>query len=190
LSACSPHFSFHQTSAAEPEARQHAEGTPGRRLTEDTEIADLKRAIDEARENLAESVRRADAARWDILHVESEIAELYLRKETFAAQTVGHVNRRAELQEKRNGVAAEAQKIRARGHKLEEKIHASDLSANEIRHERNTLADRLREDYGIELSQLEHAPSDEEQRERETVQQEIDDLRQKLNGLGNVNLES
>ena len=52
------------------------------------------------------------------------------------------------------------------------------------------LADRLREDYGIELAELEHEPTDEEQHQREEVQQEIDELRQKINNLGNVNLEA
>ncbi len=53
-----------------------------------------------------------------------------------------------------------------------------------------TLADRLREDYGIELAELEHDPNAEEQHQREEVQQEIDDLRRKLANLGNVNLEA
>ena len=52
------------------------------------------------------------------------------------------------------------------------------------------LADRMREDYGIELAELEHEPSGEEQRQREEVQQEIEELRQKINNLGNVNLEA
>ena len=69
-------------------------------------------------------------------------------------------------------------------------MHAAELAANEVRHERSGLADRLREDYGIELSELEHRPSDEEQHQREEVQQEIEELRQKINNLGNVNLEA
>ncbi len=69
-------------------------------------------------------------------------------------------------------------------------MHAAELGANEVRHERGALADRLREDYGIELAQLEHQPTDEEQRQREEVQQEIEELRQKIGNLGNVNLEA
>ena len=69
-------------------------------------------------------------------------------------------------------------------------MHAAELAANEVRHERSALADRLREDYGIELAELEHSPTDEEQRQREEVQQEIEELRQKIGNLGNVNLEA
>ncbi len=87
-------------------------------------------------------------------------------------------------------MTGEGQKIRAKVRKLEDKIHAEELSANEVRHQRAALADRLREDYGIELAELEHDPNAEEQHHREEVQQEIDDLRRKIANLGNVNLEA
>ncbi len=87
-------------------------------------------------------------------------------------------------------MTAEVQKIRGKIRKFEDKIHAQELSANEVRHERSTLADRLREDYGIELAELEHDPNAEEQHKREEAQEEIDDLRRKIANLGNVNLEA
>jgi chromosome segregation protein len=148
------------------------------------------RSIAEGREQLAQSKSRADSAQWNILRAEAEIAELYLRKENFASQTIGLIDQRESLGAQRAELNAEAQKIRSKTRRLEEKIHAQDLAAGEVRHERSTLADRLREDYGIELSELEHDASLEEQHERETVQQEIDELRRKLNNLGNVNLEA
>ena len=40
------------------------------------------------------------------------------------------------------------------------------LAAEQVRHERRTLADRLREDYSIELAELTHEPSPEEAQER------------------------
>ena len=52
------------------------------------------------------------------------------------------------------------------------------------------MADRLREDYGIELAQLEKDFTAEEERDREEVQREIEELRQKISNLGNVNLEA
>lgn len=148
------------------------------------------RSIDEAQEHLADCLRRGEASQRNILRAEAEIADLYLRKETFAAETIALVNRREAFQQQRAEWTAEIQKIHGRVRKLEEKLHAVDLSANEVRHERSSLADRMREDYGIDLSQLEREPSGEEQRQREEVQQEIEELRQKINSLGNVNLEA
>ena len=149
-----------------------------------------QRAIEEAREHLAECTQRLDASRWNILRAEAEIADLYLRKETFAAQTVGLVNRREALQQERGGLAERLQGVCGHIRKLEEKMHAAELAANEVRHERTSMADRLREDYGIEVADLEQPPGDEEQHQREEVQQEIEELRQKINNLGNVNLEA
>ena len=47
------------------------------------------RAIDEGRQQLELCIQRAEASRWNILRAESELADLYLRKEAFAAETVG-----------------------------------------------------------------------------------------------------
>ena len=149
-----------------------------------------RRAIVESRQQLTQCTGRARQSQWNVLKTESEIAELYLRKETFARQTVTLINQRLQLQEDRAELSTTAQRTRNRARKLDERIHAKELAANEMRHDRNSLADRLREDYGIELAELEHEPTDEEQHRREEVQQEIDELRRKINNLGNVNLEA
>jgi chromosome segregation protein len=162
----------------------------GRRRQLEESRQERQRAVSENREQLAQGLRRLRQAKWNILQAESEIAELYLHKETFVAQTTRLIQHRDELGRERTQWTGEAQQVRAEIHKLEEAIHAKELSAGEIRHERITLADRLRDDYQIELAELEHEPSDEEQRQREEVQQEIDELRQKIGNLGNVNIEA
>ncbi len=150
-----------------------------------------QRAIAESREELARSESRAVQSQSSILLAEGQIAELYLGKEAFTARTIGLVNQREAAVAERSGVVADAQRIRGKVRKLEEKIHAREMEAGEVKHERAALAGRLREDYGIELGELEHEPAGEEQqRRREEVQQEIDALRQKINNLGNVNLEA
>jgi len=148
------------------------------------------RAITDAGEQLARCIERAAEARRSILRAESQVAELYLCKEKFAAETVELIDRRERLRRQRTELTADAQAIRAKIRKIEEKIHAADLAASEVRHERGNLADRLREDYGIELAELEGEPTDEEQHQREEVQQEIDELRRKIANLGHVNIEA
>ena len=149
-----------------------------------------RRAIDDGRQQLAECMTRAETAQWSILRAESELAELYLGKESFAGATVQHINQRELLQRQRAELAAEAQKLRGKVRKFEDRIHVQDLAANEVRHERGTLVERLREDYGIDLAEVEQEPNDQQQHEREIVQQEIDELRGKINALGSVNLEA
>ena len=135
----------------------------------------------------------AEASRWNILRAESEIAELYLRKEAFAARDGPARSTVARpLQRKRTELAAEAAKN-----------PRQDSQARRANSRRRTwpptkfatsgarLADRLREDYGIELAESgARSPATKSSIEREEVQQEIDDLRQKINNLGNVNLEA
>jgi chromosome segregation protein len=149
-----------------------------------------QRSIAEARQQLAQCRDRIEETTTQILATEAEIAELYLRKESFATETVELINQRETLTQKRRQATAEIQKLRNKLRKVEEKLHAKELEAGEIRHQRNSLAGRLREDYGIELADLEEDPSDEAQRQRDEVQNEIEELRRKINNLGNVNLEA
>jgi chromosome segregation protein len=148
------------------------------------------RAIEENQQQLRQCLQRLSLSRRKILQAESEVAELYLRKEEFEHQTLALIEHRETIQQDRSVLKAQAQRTRKQAHHLEEKIHAEQLKANEVRLERATLADRLREDYQIELAQLEHKPTEEEQHEREEVQNEIEELRRKINNLGNVNLEA
>ncbi len=148
------------------------------------------RTLSDGRSQLAVCLERMQQVERDILQAESEVADLYLRKESFAAEAVGHVERRETWREEKAQFTADAQRARGRVRKLEGRLHAKELAANEVRHERTTLADRLREDYGIELAELEHEPSAEELQERTAVEREIADLRGKLNSIGGVNLDA
>ncbi len=148
------------------------------------------RALAEGHQRLAECADRAKRSQWNILTAESEVAELYLHKETFARETVALINQRETCHQQRTELTAEVQQLRSMIRKLEDKIHKADLAANEVRYERNSLASRLRDDYNIELAELEHDPTEEEQQQRDQVQQEIDELRRKISNIGNVNLEA
>ena len=148
------------------------------------------RAVQENQQQLKQCVQRLCFSRRKILQAESEVAELYLRKEEFERQTLTLIERRETIQQDRSGLKTQTQHARKRAHQFEEKIHAEQLKANEVRLERGTLADRLREDYQIELAELEHKPTEEEQQQRDEVQNEIEELRRKINNLGNVNLEA
>lgn len=149
-----------------------------------------RRSIADCREHLAQARRRSALAQMNILDAESQLAFCYLRKETLARETSAYVERRDLQRTARAELTAQAQSARQAVRSCEERQHAQELAAHEIRLERGALADRLRDDYQIELAQLQHIPSDEEQRQREEVDREIAELRRKLNHLGNVNLDA
>ncbi len=149
-----------------------------------------ERAAAELGQHLADCRARQEEACRAILQAEAELASAYLCKESLQAQSAALGQRRAELLASRAALAADLHRFRTRMQKLEERIHARQLVASQLRLERAALADRLREEYGIELAQLDAEPDAEELRRREEVQAEIDQLRQKINELGNVNLEA
>jgi len=148
------------------------------------------RALGESRIQLASCLERARIADRNILRAEGELAELYLGKEGFFGETMAQFAGRERLREQKTGSLADAQRIRAKVRKLETRLHAKELAAGEARHERASLEDRLREDYQIELAEIEHQPSAEELHHRESVEQEIAELRAKINSIGGVNLDA
>jgi len=148
------------------------------------------KVLADSRLQLAKCMDRLRMSERQILHAESQLAELYLHKEQFALEVARRAGQHQAWLDQRTLWAAEAQRTRAKIRKLEAKLHAKDLAAGEVRHERTTLADRLREDYNIVLSELEHEPSSDELLERAAIEEEIADLRSKINSIGGVNLDA
>lgn len=149
-----------------------------------------QRGLKENQEQMARCRRLFEQTQRNILQAESAIALLYLNKEQLAKETVSLMQARDSLGGERRELNSRSQQSRSKIRKLEEKIHAQELAMGDVRHRRDSLADRLREDYGIELAELELELSEEEQRRREEVQEEIEDLRKKINNLGSVNVEA
>ena len=165
-----------------------------RQFSQDRE--ERQRALTDSREQLSRSLDRIRDAEAQILSAEAELAELYLQKEAFGGETIGHVNLRETLRAERTAAVDEAQRRRNRVRKLEEKLHKRELAAGQFLHERTTLVDRLREDYGINLAELPEPTAEEGAsdglagRKRTDVEQEITDLRGQLASLGHVNLDA
>lgn len=149
-----------------------------------------QRSIDESRAHLVDAQENASGCENKILELESDVAVLYLCKEDLAKASLELVETREQLRQQRGQILVDVQKLRAKVRKCETQLHAEELAAGDVRHERDSLAARMREDYNIELAELEHEPTEEEQLEREAIEEEISDLRRKLNNIGNVNLDA
>ena len=148
------------------------------------------RSIEDVRQQLSQAQARLRQTESEILRSASTVADLFLRKESFSRDTVALVNQREELRRRRAELAGLCQQHRTAARSLEERLQQQRLASSEIQLERNALASRLRDDYGIELSQLEHEPTAEELHQREEVDQEIAELRRKINNIGTVNLQA
>jgi chromosome segregation protein len=165
-----------------------------RRLQCERDQQERQQSMAEGRQQLEQCADRLRTAQRAILQAESAAALLYLSRQQGAAEMgelatkqAGHRNRRTEL-------VAQAARARAAARELEESQHARELDAQQIRLERTNLAARLQEDYAIDLAAAAEGPPEAglsaELPDRASAEQEIAELRRKLNNLGNVNLEA
>ncbi|MCA9144286.1 MAG: chromosome segregation protein SMC [Planctomycetaceae bacterium] len=171
-------------------SEQRLESLQARMTQFEEDRRERTRAIDDSRSQLAESSQKLLDTRREILRTTSELAEMYLRKELIEAEIASRAAERERLQIEKRDLSSTLQSLRRKTQKLEEQLHKIELSVGNLEHERRTLADRIRDDYGIELADVGNEPTEEEQQEREEVEAEIDDLRRKLNNIGAVNMEA
>ncbi len=148
------------------------------------------RAMSQVRQQERQAASRHEAAELAVLAASAEIAMLALLQESLGRQIADCSARREQAQVLRNQSADRLASLRRRALKLRDEEHQLELGAEQVRHERRTLADRLREDYGIELADLTHEPTAEEAAERVAALEEIESLRRKINQIGAVNLDA
>ena len=145
-------------------------------------------AIQQTREQLSLCIRRGRESEHTILNTSAEIAGLYITKEDVTQQSANSLARREQIGQFRADIASQAHRLRQKMRRLQDQAHQRELSAGKVRHERSTMADRLREDYGIEIAQLADQPEQQDDRSRSEVEVEIADLRRKINNIGAVNM--
>jgi chromosome segregation protein len=182
-----------QTTAAKVElakSEQRLESLRTQRQQLETDQRERSRAIAEVQHQLHQALSRRAHAELTILRLESELAEAYLRKEALAQDVLRQIAQRQAANVERTQVAAHLEQVRRQVRKLEEQQHRLELSAGELQHERHTLADRLREDYGIDLAQVSQTETPEQEQHRTEVEAEIQDLRNKINRIGAVNVDA
>jgi chromosome segregation protein len=161
-----------------------------RRQCEDDHL-ERSRAIAESRLGMQRCLERRLAAERAILQATSELAQIYLDKEADERSISQQLQLRQQLQSERTAVAGELQTLRRKLRKLEDQAHQLELQAGQLHQQRSALEDRIREDYGIEMSQLEADPAEGmDQEERESIEAEIESLRRKISQIGAVNMEA
>ncbi len=161
------------------------------RLTQfEDDQRERERAIGQVRQQLAQAEDRRLVAELASLAASSQIAKLALQVQSLGRQIAECSTRRDEAVALRGQVADALAAVRRRALKLRDDEHRVELSAEQVRHERRTLADRLREDYGLELAELTHEPTGKEAEQRAAVEEEIESLRRKINQIGAVNLDA
>ena len=162
-----------------------------------------------------------------MLNASAILARCYLDKESAERRVDFLARERDQQRQERQMIVERVHAARGEWQARQEEVHAHELTASELRHKRDTLIERLREDYQLDLAELYAAREAERRAEIETaappadavitdvaalaapdadhpqsairnpqlldpaaVNDEIAELRRKLNRLGSVNLDS
>jgi chromosome segregation protein len=127
--------------------RAHFEQAENDLLQRRQEQQQSEQGLATGRARLAESQRI-------MLEASAALARDYLDKEAAEREVVELTCQRDQSRQERLRLAHQAQAVRNEWRIQQEQTHARELEINNLRHRRDSLADRLREDYQIELAEL------------------------------------
>jgi chromosome segregation protein len=144
------------------------------------EIAKQQREDDAA---AAESKAQigTDSKKLDQLNIQREEIADVLAKVSQSRTEIDHHRRQASLQ---------LTGLRDRLRIVDERLHGSKMRSEQIEMQRTQLAQRLEEDYGIEISSLLKQEPVNDWPEREKIDLEIAQLRKRIGDIGSVNLDA
>lgn len=148
------------------------------------------RAIEESQSEMGKTDARRLAAEREILSATGELAMLTLQKEEHGRESQTLVIEQQLKAEELQQLSLNQTKVDRKLRKAEEESHRIEMESERLRLERNTLAERLRDDYGIEIAEVNAEPTDEANEERESIEEEIATLRQKIGNAGAVNMDA
>lgn len=148
-------------------------------------------AVEEVRQRLESRLLQQQTAELEILRAEQVVARLALERESLAQRVhqaiVVHNRQRNERAQRRKQLQRQQKTLGD----LQNEIGRLEAATDKLQLERETLRERLRDDYGTDLSEAAlKAPTAEEIENRREIEDEISDLRSKVNSIGAVNLDA
>jgi len=214
---CQQDFTTARVALAKAEERLAGLTAQHRQLDADLQQRRQEQAVSE--QGLASCRARLAESTQAMLAASAGLAQAYLDKEAAERQVAELMHERDRSRVERAHCASQAQTVRSEWQVQSEHIHTRELEASEVRHRRDALADRLREDYQVDLAELyqqalnrpsqpseetgadsdpttHHSPLTTDHsplttgRDPAAVNEEIAELRRKLSRLGSVNLDS
>ena len=121
---------------------------------------------------------------------EKELAELVSKRDTIEDELTSLTEQRVEADKIRRQFSATLNEKRDRVRKVQDELHHDQMRNKQLVMERGQLAERLMEDYGIEIQSVEAADSLIEESQRPEIDEEITNLRQAIGKIGSVNMDA
>jgi chromosome segregation protein len=159
-----------------------------------TDLDQRRQERRQGEQHLMAARTRLDESQRTMLQASSALARWYLQKETAERRVAELAAEREQLRHERQALAERSQTCRNEWRTYQQQAHAHELGANDLRHRRDSLTERLREDYQLDLAELYQqrlqGSAEEAKVEAAAANEEIAELRRKLSRLGSVNLDS
>jgi chromosome segregation protein len=150
----------------------------------------------QSRQALADGRGRLADSEQTMLRASAALARAYLDKEEAQRHVADITSQREQKRQERARLTQQAQAARTEWRTHQDAVHQRDLEASNLRHQRETLVQRLQEDYQLDLAELyakrftTEATESTEKKGVDEVNAEIEELRRKLSRLGAVNMEA
>lgn len=166
-----------------------------RREQATTMAQDQSQQLTQIQQQIDADEKAHKAATENIESANKTLAELKVQQETLADELEALGKKRIEADADRRKVATELTEQRDALRLIEEKAHQAKLQIDQLTMQRQQLAERLQEDYGIEIASSEldqtlTSLTDVDVQKREEIDAEISALRKKLGQIGSVNIDS
>jgi chromosome segregation protein len=145
-------FTTHKIAQAKTEERVTSLQARFRQLQEDFGKRQMEHA--QARDDLQSCRHRYQYSQQTMLHASAALAYGYHHKEKAEQIIRTLVRQRDRERQERACLAEQLQSVRGQWQSQQEQTHGHELAAHELRHKRDTLITRLREDYQIEIADL------------------------------------
>jgi len=162
-------------------------------------IENLKRELQNNSEDLQSTYSEIENCREKITEGENEITDLNKLLEELQTEKNVLDKDVVDLREKQSICNGQLAETNRQIEEYSEEYRSQEQGVNELRLKENEfrvkiadLEERIRDDYQVELSAfaLEHGEEDSESIDWESVPREIDELKGKIDKMGNVNLEA
>ncbi len=178
----------HRVALARCEQRRDGLRRQTEQLHRDHEEHD--RALQETRDRETESREQGQQLEQSVLTLSSELAEWYREKENLAAELLQQSESHEQRREQRATIVRQVDQLREKLLRSQGELQEVELSLQQLEHKRADLSSRMKDDFGLELALLATTEPTVEIESRDEVDLEIQSLKQKLQGIGPVNLEA
>ena len=170
---------------------QQLETLKVRQQSDADEFGQLQMEFDRVKAQLKTDRHSEETARKEIEAANKTFSDLEKKSEEMLTALEETNKSRLETDSQRRELLKSLHTERDKLRKSEDALHQNDLEKNQLVMQREQMANRLEEDYGIEISMLEQQPETEtEIAERDKIDDEITQLRKKIGSIGSVNLDA